>query len=611
MHSPKFKHKATEFSRIVAGSILSHLWKKKRGVRDHLRKQIVPNAVEHLDFHMQHRQRCQALESLICSGDYIPSPILRMKVEKGKGLCRQIALPSPSDALVLQALSDSLWKEIKKESPSPTAFFAPQDQPFSKLNPLSDENEFGYGPIESWLDFQKEVLNFSQVRPFVVVTDIANYYDGILHSFLRAILADYGLEREYALDLLLYILEAMLWRPDYMPNPGIGLPQMDLDAPRLLAHTHLFEVDELFENDPDVDFARYMDDMDFGVDTLAKAKSVLRDLDLTLHTRNIRLNSGKTKIMTGVEALHYFRIKDNYLILKLIEKINKFPRKSQKHTDIGDFCAKVIRTGLKKRRFDDGSGGKILKRLLGILFRNGYAIDDISFRDILYDRPSLRDYLLRGWIRSPNYISQMQIVLCYLGSGQAVDDYSPVLITTSISSAIHEFMLPSTVLHQMVFHLKGENPFALYGRLLIVSRLDTPSRLLAEIKKTRGIWSRHPFLSRLVASHFGIFYNTVHFDDFQKIVRRFGGAEGLSVFEFHEGIATTAADYYAAKAFIAPGNPSVPSGITHAKILMLASALWNPVIAKHDRAMLLGKHAQAMKDAYYRQMLAQIITLAP
>ena len=115
----------------------------------------------------------------------------------------------------------------------------------------------------------------------------------------------------------------MLWRPDYMPNFGIGLPQMDLDAPRLLAHTHLFEVDELFENDPDVDFARYMDDMDFGVDTIAKAKSVLRDLDLTLHTRNIRLNSGKTKIMTGADAVRYFRVRENLALLKLVDRIKR------------------------------------------------------------------------------------------------------------------------------------------------------------------------------------------------------------------------------------------------------------------------------------------------
>jgi hypothetical protein len=127
MHSPKFQQKAAEFKRIVAASVLATLWSKRRGVRDHMRKQIVPDGVEFLDFHMQHRQRCAALEALICSGDYIPSPILRMKVEKGKGLCRQVALPAPSEALVLQALSDSLWREIKQKAPSPKHALAMSD----------------------------------------------------------------------------------------------------------------------------------------------------------------------------------------------------------------------------------------------------------------------------------------------------------------------------------------------------------------------------------------------------------------------------------------------------------------------------------------------------
>lgn len=610
MQSPKFEQKAAEFKRIVAAPVLATLWKKKRGVRDHVRKQIVPDGVEFLDFHMQHRQRCAALEALICSGDYIPSPILRMKVEKGKGLCRQIALPAPSEALVLQALSDSLWREIRGKAPSPTAFFAPQDQPFSKLNPLHDEDEFGYGPIESWLDFQQEVLKFSQVRSYVVVTDIANYYDGILHTFLRAILSDYGLEREYALDLLLFILEAMLWRPDYMPNFGIGLPQMDLDAPRLLAHTHLFEVDELFEKDPDVDFARYMDDMDFGVDTVAKAKSVLRDLDLALHTRNIRLNSGKTKIMTGAEAVVYFRVRDNLALIKLVDRIKNSCSSRRKVALYGRLVRRMIESGIAKKRFDEGSGGKILKRLLGIAYRNSFAIDDESFRDIIYNRPALREYLFRGWVRSPRYQAQMPIVTGYLGSGQAVDDYSPVLITVSICSAVHLVALPSTVLHQLVFQLKGLNPFALLARLMLVSRLDTPSRLLAEIKKTQSTWARHAFLSRLVASFYGLFYSTIMFGDFEQAVRRFGGPEGLSVLEFHEGIATDRTSFYAVKAFIEAGNPSTPTGISHAKILMLASALWNPKVSKAERTKLLGRHALAMTDTYYKQALSLIISTA-
>lgn len=611
MHSPKFRHKAHEFKRIVAASVLADLWSRKRGVRDHMRRQIIPDAVEFLDFHMQHRQRCARLETLICNGDYIPSPILRMKVEKGKGLCRQVALPSPGDALILQALSNSLWSEIKLKAPSDKAFFAPQDQPFAKLNPLNDEDEFGYGPIESWLDFQEEILKFSRTRRYVVVTDIANYYDGILHTFLRSILADYGLEREYALDLLLFILETMLWRPDYMPNPGIGLPQMNLDAPRLLGHTHLYEIDQLFSNDPDVEYARYMDDMDFGVDTLAKAKSVLRDLDLTLHTRNIRLNSGKTKIMTSAEALKHFRVRDNLVMLQIASKLESAKLSEIKLRRSERLIKSLIRVGIEKNKFDEGNGGKILKRLLGFTFRNSFEIDDNSFREILYNRPALREYLLQGWIRSQRYRDQMSIVVGYLGSGQAIDDYSKILISTSIVSAVHPTALPSTILYELVFQLKDPDPFSLFARLMLVSRLDTTSRLLADIKKTYEVWGRHAFLSRLVASFYGIFLNTPMFGDFEEAIKRHGGAEARSVLDFHEGIATQKADFFAAKAFIKAGNPSMPTAISHAKMLMLASALWNKDINKLERAKLLADHAHAMSDTYYRNMLSQIISAAP
>jgi hypothetical protein len=205
----------------------------------------------------------------------------------------------------------------------------------------------------------------------------------------------------------------------------------------------------------------------------------------------------------------------------------------------------------------------------------------------------------------------MSVITGFLGSGQAIDDFSAVAISVSISSAIHTVALPSTILHELVFQLKGSNPFDLYARLLLVSRLDTPSRLWSEVKKTQGVWARHAFLARVVASYYGLFRNTVHFSDFEAAVKRHGGPEGLSVFEFHENIATDKKSFYAAKAFIEPGNPSLPTGISHAKILMLATAMWNPNVPKSERAKLLGRHALAMKDTYYRQTLSWIISMAP
>jgi hypothetical protein len=608
MQSPKFAKKASHFRRVVSASRLVRLWKE--GVRDRLRKQIVPDAVEFLDFHLQLRQRCNEIEALICAGAYVTKPILRLRSEKSKGLCRQLSLPSPEDALVLQALSDSLWRDISPKAPSKTAFYAPQDQPFAKQNPLGEDDEWGYGPLEAWLDFQREILKFSTTRKFVVVTDIANYYDFIVHSYLRSILADLGLEREYALDLLLYILDAMLWRPDYMPNYGIGVPQMDFDAPRLLAHTHLFEVDELFSNDPNVDFARYMDDMDFGVDTEAKAKEVLRDLDLALQTRNIRVNSGKTKILTADEAREHFRVKDNAAVDVLLQRVQKLFFLEYWFDLYARLAGRWINNGVAIGYFDSGNGDKILKRLLGLSARLGGSISDAAFRRILYTKAGLRQNLLQHWCRSPLFVDQLKIIIGFLSSGEAIDDLSKVLVGTSITAAPMQKRFKYSQIWGLLFGLDRTSPFDLYARLWILSKVETPSRLWHEIQQTVDVWSRYRFLSRLVAGFYGLLIGSKGHRTFVAVVRRWGGPDAISVLEFHENVHTTAQGWRSVKPFLEAPNTSLPLGISHPKALILASALWNKQIPKVQRAKLLGIHAAAMADTYYQTIFSRIISRA-
>lgn len=608
MHSPKFPHKAPHLKKIVAASNLAKRWKQT--VRDHMRKQIVPDAVEFLDFHVQLAQRCTEIEASVCSGDYAPRLSLRLKAEKSRGLCRQIVLPSPEDALVLQALSDSLWKEIRQKAPSEKSFYAPQDQAFSK-QPLGESHDWGYGPIAAWLNFQETVLKFSKSYKFVVVTDITNYYDCILHNFLRAILSDYGLEKEYALDLLLYLLDSMLWRPDYMPNYGIGLPQINLDAPRLLAHTHLFEVDQLFADRPDIDFARYMDDMDFGVDSIAVAKEVLRDLDLALQTRNLRVNSGKTKILTADEALIHFRATDNAIVDELRHRLEaKFHLESHQKL-YAQLIARLINSGIRNGRFEGGNGDKILKRLIGLAVSVGAQISDNSFREILYSWPGLRDLLLRYWSSLDNKSDFLKIVIGFLLSGQAVDDLCKILITTSLVSAKMTEPLSAADFGFLLHSLDREKPFELYCRLWLISRFRDAPALRVEIDQTREVWSRHRFLSRTVAGFYGLFRGTPAITAFEASVRRWGGADAVSVLEFHERIGTTAPAVYSIGDFIGAPNGSLPVKISHSKTLMLMSIMNNGAYAKFKKAKLLGIHHEMMDDVYYRERFSVAISALP
>jgi hypothetical protein len=259
-----------------------------------MREQYLNDGIENFDFHIARRQECRKLSLLILRGDYAPEKAQRILVES-KGLCRQLVIPSARDALVLQCLSDALYQEIRDKAPTRRAFFEPKDHTFSKPREISGRDF--YGTFASWLNFQRELFSFSKDRAFIVVTDIAKYYDSISYVHLRNVIAPIAGVEECVLDMLIYVLSSLLWQPDYMPSIEIGLPQINLDAPRLLAHCFLYELDAFLASDSDRDFVRFMDDIDIGVDTFADAKRVLKSVDLVLQTRQVRLNSGKTLIL--------------------------------------------------------------------------------------------------------------------------------------------------------------------------------------------------------------------------------------------------------------------------------------------------------------------------
>lgn len=158
MKSPRFDTRAAPLRRIFSRQNLENIWRTK--VRVAMRDQFLNDGIEHFDFHVSRRLECQKLSRLILCGDYIPERAQRILVEKSKGLCRQLVIPSVRDALVLQCLSDALYQEIRNRAPTRRAFYEPKDHTFST-------QRSSYGTFASWLNFQKELFNFSQNRPFI------------------------------------------------------------------------------------------------------------------------------------------------------------------------------------------------------------------------------------------------------------------------------------------------------------------------------------------------------------------------------------------------------------------------------------------------------------
>jgi hypothetical protein len=268
------------------------------------------------------------------------------------------------------------------------------------------------------------------------VTDIANYYDSISYVHLRNVIAPIAGVEECVLDMLIYVLSSLLWQPDYMPSIEIGLPQINLDAPRLLTQSFLYELDAFLVSDSNRDFVRFMGDIDIGVDTLADAKRVLKSVDLVLQTRQVRLNSGKTLILKQAEALRHFRVARLNVMKSRVDR----KRRAGTNADLERRVIELrIRRGLATRSFDNGNGEKILKRWIGLAATVNAAIRPSDLLRLFLFRPGVRD-AVRAYIRRFDLsVASAKMPASAAESGLLVDDAAIVdlanhLVETAVTT---------------------------------------------------------------------------------------------------------------------------------------------------------------------------------
>ena len=494
MHSPRFQLRESDLKSIFSASNIKRVWKYK--IRNSMRNDIITDPLDYLDYRLEIEEICETLQQAICLGSYVPGSSVRIRMEKSKGLCRLIVIPSIEDALVLPTLSDALYADIKGKAPSDRSYFEPQDHSFSKNNALFAAPR--YGSFRAWLDFQRNLFGFLQNRNFIVITDIANYYDSISYIHLRNIMSGLLKIRDFVLDMLIYVLSGMLWQPDYMPRIEIGLPQININAPRILAHCFLYELDDYLKSQFRGDFVRYMDDIDIGADNIAEAKKVLRDIDMILQTRQVRLNSGKTLILSAKDAATHFRVRENRLLDAVQKRLDV---KMKNHRDIkreGRIISEAFRILYKKKFFDSGNGEKILKRMISIASRINASLDARTLIDVIEKRPNLREVAMRHVTRSG---LTMRFLICFRRFVEReifIDDVSLVEGAKAIVEAPSRN--GSRILRELrllIDVLKKGDRFAIYSALWLASKYLTATELLELLYVSSSVWKSDVLLGRV------------------------------------------------------------------------------------------------------------------
>jgi hypothetical protein len=580
-------------SPILSPSRLSKAWKDK--VRARMQDQFVLDPIQYFDFHLNSAVECARLSQRILEGIYRPSPSERILVEKSKGLCRQLVIPQVVDAIVLQCLSDALYAVVSAKAPTSKSFFEPEDHSFSP-------GEHEYGQFHAWLNFQESIFNFSKTHRYFVVTDIANYYDSISYNHLRNIISGVTGAPEHLLDLLIYVLSALLWQPDYMPRVEIGLPQINLDAPRLLAHCFLYELDDFLENSSTPDFARYMDDIDVGVDSIPDAKCVLRDIDLVLQTRQVRLNSGKTLILNQEEAIEHFRILDNAYLDGLQAQIDdrlkrRLSLESQRRTVV-----RRVSSGLRRKRFEGGNGEKILKRLitLGRRCRADLALADAAFVLRMWPgtRENIYDYLASRSLTT----ASARMLRDFIASEIIVDESSTVLLVNSLThTAAPRRVGPEIYIKGIADQLLETSFFGLYSKIWLLSKYGSRREIFDLVNRTRRVWSGSYRLGRLIGGLRPLFAGSPMYEDLTRAIVLSRNAGTRETWGFHMQVATDPAVFSEMVPALSSPNPSKSTGITHAKFLLLLSALQNANVPRARKDALVAANKTVWSDYFYRR----------
>jgi len=599
--SPRFQVRKSDIRQVVNVHRLARLWKKR--VRPKIKEQFIVDPIEHLDFQIDLKNRCSQLEERVTAGQYAPSSAHRILIEKSKGLCRQVLIINVEDALVLQCLSDSFFKDLNKNAPSSNAYYEPDRQIFSKNDIFSAPR---YGSFHAWLQFQQRLFAFSKERNYLVITDIANFYDFISYDHLRNIISSSAHIREPILDMLIFILSGLLWQPDYTPRINVGLPQIDLDAPRVLAHAFLYELDNICTEKAHIDYARFMDDINIGVNSIGEAKSILRDIDLTLQTRQVRLNPGKTKILSRNEAVNYFHLPANSFLSSLQKRIQERIAKEMEIEREKTFIRRALVHRYWRRRFDEGYGEKVLKRALSACERLHVDIPANVLSDIIMRRPSCRQKAIKVLFMQGIFNENLEVLEQIFLKREIVDNATFVEMACGIVEGPASSEVVQPKVEQIIEHIPQGDIFTFFARVWILSKFARPHSLINVVRRTT-FWRSDVVAGRLIGGLAPRLFKDDLAEEFDRTVSGSGNEGAIDVLNFHKKISTDEVEYRKIQKFLKTANKTKPLYITHPKALMLCSALQNTKIKVGEKKLLLQEHRRAMNDVYYRKAFFESI----
>ncbi|WP_052342573.1 reverse transcriptase domain-containing protein [Bacillus sp. EB01] len=237
------------------------------------------------DFKVNRSKRIHELWKELSSGEYVPSPVLRIYKRKKHGGWRPLGITTVRDHLVQQLVRDHLFSAFKEQW-HPNSFFHLKGKKGGKRATLAPTRD-------RWLSYD-----------WTLIVDIKEYAENIDHQTLIGML-----RKHFDNPWVLLYTERLLKAPAQLNDGTLvrgnkGISQGNSLSYFLVDFYLHYIFDQWMEkNHPKIVFERYLDDIYIHCHSEAQAQNLLSQISERFTQYKLKINKKKTKIVYGQDGL--------------------------------------------------------------------------------------------------------------------------------------------------------------------------------------------------------------------------------------------------------------------------------------------------------------------